>query len=51
MNDALEFFAKNKNSAVEVPTEVGPGLKISGQPGGIFSKDGRIVTFWYDKAH
>jgi len=30
-------------------TEVGPGIKVRGAPGGIFSNDGRIATFWYDE--
>ena len=53
MNDALDFYAKNKNKpgVLEITTEVGNGIKILGNPGGIFSKDGRIVSFWYDSAH
>ena len=48
MNDALEFFQTNKQRGKEITTEIGTGIKIEGAPGGIFSKDGRIVTFWYD---
>jgi len=48
MDDALRFFEANKHHGHRWPTEVGEGIKIPGKPGGIFSKDGRIVTFWYD---
>ena len=50
MNDALSFFAENKHKGEWIPTEVGQGLRIRnpGHPGGIFSADGRIITFWYE---
>ncbi|MEQ8845587.1 MAG: polymorphic toxin-type HINT domain-containing protein [Phycisphaerales bacterium] len=48
MEDALDFFSKNKHRGHKVSTEVGEGIKIHGQPGGIWAPDGRIVTFWYD---
>jgi len=53
-DDAMEFFYQNRHRAQEY--EIGgkhaPGLRIGviieGHPGGIFTPDGKIVTFWYD---
>ncbi|WP_201301037.1 hypothetical protein [Sunxiuqinia indica] len=45
------FFNSNKNLGQEIMLKDGSlGLRIrlgSGQPGGIFTPDGKIVSFWY----
>lgn len=49
--DAIEVFNKHKSAGVPITLKDGtPGLRIKtgkGQPGGIFTPDGEIVTFWY----
>jgi len=49
INDARSFFEANRHQGHLHNTEVGPGIKVRGAPGGIFSNDGRIATFWYDE--
>lgn len=50
-DDALNFFNTNKNLGKEIMLRDGSmGMKIRlgpNQPGGIFTTDGRIVSFWY----
>gem|GEM_PF-1828088 len=50
-DDALKFFNTNKHLGKEVMLRDGSmGMKIRlgpNQPGGIFTTDGRIVSFWY----
>ncbi|HXC25379.1 MAG TPA: hypothetical protein VNU46_05640, partial [Gemmatimonadaceae bacterium] len=49
--DALNFFQENESQAQSITLKDGTqGLRIrtpGGGPGGIFTPDGRIVTFWY----
>jgi len=49
-DDAVNFFRRNRGAAREFPIDggTGIGLRIDGKPGGIFTTDGKIVTFWYD---
>jgi RHS repeat-associated protein len=48
--DALDFFRQNRGIAEQVTLKDGSaGLRINikGGPGGYFTPDGRVVTFWY----
>jgi RHS repeat-associated protein len=49
--DALSVFRQHRSFAQQLTLKDGtPGLRIKtgqGQPGGIFTPDGRVVTFWY----
>jgi len=48
--DALDFFQQNRGRGQSVILEDGtPGIRIKqkGGPGGYFTPDGKIVTFWY----
>jgi RHS repeat-associated protein len=47
--DALEFYKQNKSRAIHITLKDGrPGLKIKGAPGGIFTPEGRVISFWYE---
>lgn len=50
-DDAVNFFKNNKHLGKPMQLKDGTmGIKISSgskQPGGIFTHDGKIVTFWY----
>ena len=50
-NDALTFFAHNKHLGQNITLKDGSsGILIrsgKGQPGGYFTSQGQIVTFWY----
>ena len=47
--DAEAFYAANSDKGVTWALKDGTqGIKIKGQPGGIFTATGQIVTFWYD---
>ncbi len=50
--DALQFFNKEKGRARTLTLRNGePGLVIRtgpGGPGGYFTQDGRVVSFWYE---
>jgi hypothetical protein len=49
--DAVDFFKKNSGLGKDILLKDGStGIKITtpgGGPGGIFTTDGKIVTFWY----
>ncbi|MFQ5811361.1 MAG: RHS repeat domain-containing protein [Armatimonadota bacterium] len=49
-NDAVAFWKTNRHRAEPFPIESGmkTGFKLRGHPGGIFTSDGKIVTFWYE---
>lgn len=51
--DALYFFKKNKyRGKRRMLLDGTPGMKITTRKaGGIFTQDGKIVTFWYDNEH
>jgi hypothetical protein len=47
--DAINFFEKNKSKSIEIELQDGrTGLKIPGKPGGIYTKDGKVISFWYE---
>ena len=50
-NDALQFFEQNKDKVRPLRLKNGEnGFVIRtgpGGPGGYFTQDGRIVSFWY----
>lgn len=49
-SDAVEFYNKNKDMGFDwaLKDDKGTiGTKIKGNPGGIYTKSGKIVTFWY----
>ncbi|MCG3137129.1 MAG: hypothetical protein HJJLKODD_00972 [Phycisphaerae bacterium] len=47
-DDAIAFWHIHKHEKFEFPIDGGVGYKIDGIPGGIYTADGKIVTFWYD---
>ena len=50
-DDAMDFWKANRGRAVPHPIEnqMRNGFKIRGNPGGIFTEHGTIVSFWYQK--
>jgi RHS repeat-associated protein len=47
---ALKFYKKNRQDGIpHVLQTQKEGLKFQGTPGGYFTKDGKIVTFWFKK--
>ena len=50
-DDALAFWRMNSHRATKFTIDggLGVGYKIKGVPGGIFTADGKIVTFWYNR--
>lgn len=49
LNDAIGFWNKNSQRAVMRLINQGRevGRKIIGNPGGMYTTDGRVVSFWY----
>jgi hypothetical protein len=49
--DAVDVFRQHRWAGQQITLKDGtPGLRIKtgkGQPGGIYTPDGRVVTFWY----
>lgn len=48
-NDAQAFWTQNRGRAFAHPINRGTeiGLKIDGNPGGVYTKTGEVVSFWY----
>jgi RHS repeat-associated protein len=45
--DAMEFFRQNRGNAIIRPDKTGnPAYHIPGYPGGWWTLDGKIITFW-----
>lgn len=51
-SDATKFWEENSGNAVDWNINNGNGgnmvgKKIIGNPGGLFTNDGKVVSFWY----
>lgn len=49
LDDAVAFWEANNDRAIEWSINRGTemGKKIVGNPGGIYTNDGKVVSFWY----